>query len=579
MIRLLLSLLLCVCSASAEIIKPARRIDWYGNVGVPGGIPANRTTVYQNFSPGATAAQINTAIADCPANQVVYLNAGTYTIGTLNLAKNNDVTLRGAGPGVTIIQTTGGSTAISADEYGFAGAAAISSGYTKGSTAITMSSAPSANFVVGTCMSLDQDDESGLVFNRMTDGRHIRFIVRITNVAGSVISFSPALPYGFTAGLNPKASYANGGDGLTGFGIESLSIVGNGTATGLIYLVGAQGCWFKDLDISEMEDTALWLIGCFRCEVRRCVFRDAPDYPDNPDGYGVYLYEGSSFCLVEDNAADRLFVGFSQNQSSANVFIYNVARDGGALSFGHQIGIINVQHGPHGMFTLWEGNTCEQFVNDGSHGSGSHQTLFRNWFHGISANATTNRKMIDLCRGSLYHNAVGNVLGSATWKDDANVQYQMTGQPGYGDQAVMYRLGYPNQQNNGLEEDDIQEPFKDIPDDSYPHAAVAATLLRHGNYDYANEAQVWETDNTNAEDYTDHAIPNSLYYSEKPAYFRSLAWPPFSPASPGSASIANLPAGYRLTHAGADPPADGGGGGSGTSSGGKATFGGKGARL
>src|SRR5262249_11393508 len=89
----------------AQIIPSNRRITWGGNCGVPGGIPA-RSNIFTTFSPGATAAQINSAIASCPSNQVVYLNAGTYNIAAINFGTHSGVTLRGAGPGQTIIKST-----------------------------------------------------------------------------------------------------------------------------------------------------------------------------------------------------------------------------------------------------------------------------------------------------------------------------------------------------------------------------------------------------------------------------------------------------------------------------------------
>jgi len=67
------------------IIDPSCAIDW-SNAGIPGGIP-NRTTLratinaptYGNGSTDATTA-IQNALNSCPANQVVYLPAGTYRI-------------------------------------------------------------------------------------------------------------------------------------------------------------------------------------------------------------------------------------------------------------------------------------------------------------------------------------------------------------------------------------------------------------------------------------------------------------------------------------------------------------------
>src|SRR5215208_572654 len=140
--------------ASAEIIQSGRRIDWAGATGVPGGIP-NRTTIYATLNPGATAAQINSAIAGCPSNQVVFLNAGTYnSIDTIRFGTRRGVTLRGAGPGRTIINSiASGSACIDSDQYGFGSGVGITSGYTKGSTNIVLSS--SSGFTVGNLMRLD----------------------------------------------------------------------------------------------------------------------------------------------------------------------------------------------------------------------------------------------------------------------------------------------------------------------------------------------------------------------------------------------------------------------------------------
>jgi hypothetical protein len=41
-----------------------------------------------------------------------------------------------------------------------------------------------------------------------------------------------------------------------------------------------------------------------------------------------------------------------------------------------------------------------------------------------------------------------------------------------------------------------------------------------------------------------------LYYSSKPAYFNSLAFPPFDPTNPGNTTAANVPAGAKVIPAG-----------------------------
>src|SRR5882762_9499923 len=107
---LVLSALLMGVATSVDaqtLISASRRINW-SQAGVPGGIP-NRTTICATLNPGASTAQINSAIASCPGDQVVKLNAGTYSLSTGIVFNNkNNVTLRGAGANQTFLIFTAG---------------------------------------------------------------------------------------------------------------------------------------------------------------------------------------------------------------------------------------------------------------------------------------------------------------------------------------------------------------------------------------------------------------------------------------------------------------------------------------
>src|ERR1043166_7906839 len=90
------------------IISSSRAVDW-SKAGVSGGIP-NRTTICATLNPGATAAQINSAISSCSTGQVVFLNAGTYNLSSsINFTNVSNVTLRGAGPDQTFVTFSAGS--------------------------------------------------------------------------------------------------------------------------------------------------------------------------------------------------------------------------------------------------------------------------------------------------------------------------------------------------------------------------------------------------------------------------------------------------------------------------------------
>src|SRR5438045_1726895 len=89
----------------AGIVDQTRAINWSeGHQGIAGG-PPMRTTICATLRPGATAAQISKAIASCGANQVVFLEAGTYLLSSgLSFGNKSRVTLRGAGPDRTILK-------------------------------------------------------------------------------------------------------------------------------------------------------------------------------------------------------------------------------------------------------------------------------------------------------------------------------------------------------------------------------------------------------------------------------------------------------------------------------------------
>src|SRR2546423_1913309 len=102
-VTLLIALTSTRTAFAQSVIDPSRKIDW-SQAGVAGGIP-NRTTICGTaLNPGATAAQINSAIAACPSGQVVFLNAGTYNLSSGIIFNNkSNVTLRGAGADKTFL--------------------------------------------------------------------------------------------------------------------------------------------------------------------------------------------------------------------------------------------------------------------------------------------------------------------------------------------------------------------------------------------------------------------------------------------------------------------------------------------
>src|ERR1700737_1280171 len=104
---LLFLIILCYSSYShaqawSGIIDSSRAIDWSR----AGTNIKNRPTICAPLNPGASASQISSAISNCPANQVVFLNAGTYNLsGGINFGAHNNVKLRAARPVQPVFQS------------------------------------------------------------------------------------------------------------------------------------------------------------------------------------------------------------------------------------------------------------------------------------------------------------------------------------------------------------------------------------------------------------------------------------------------------------------------------------------
>lgn len=520
--------------STEEVLPPTRRVDWTF-AGVPGGIP-DRTTVFRVLSPLNSLTEINAAIASCPVGQVVFLVAGTYNIGTIAFGTKSGITLRGAGAGRTVINSTA-MDAISSAELSFMeqDGVALSGGFEKDSTTLILSSPPTTSFRSGNLVQVTQADYSGSlgtpgvgVFHRigfpgvwgMSTSRNLRFTSRIVSVSGTTIRLADPVPYDFSAELNPRIYPLRDGPGISLCGVENLTIRGGAGTDKAINFSGADRCWVKDVEI----ESCLGQLGMvfFRhssqCEIRRCYAHDARGFPNQNDGYAFFFYYGCSYCLAVDNIACRVGDGMIVNGSSANAILFNMTEN--VRRAGHSWvdqGVI-INHGPHGIMNLVEGNLTQRFQNDGYHGSTSHTTLFRNHVHGARANAVDPRRPIDLCRGSYLHNVIGNVIGDDSWNPS---YYDLVTNPTA--IACIYALGFPGMDSVSM------SAYSSVPwegwtkSTSVPDPDVAGTLIRHGNYDFFHRSVIWDPDIVSRQ------IPDSLFYSSKPSFFGSLQWPPIGP--------------------------------------------------
>ena len=513
--------------AQAEPVPTSRRIDWT-YTGVPGGIP-NRTTICATFNPGASATTINNAIASCSATGggVVYLNAGTYSVTRINVY-NDNVTLRGAGADQTILK---GCNIINLGN-GFNSSSGINiiGGGAKDSNTFTVSG--TSGLAVNKMIEIDRDNDPNVVVSTTGGSRHIRQVNMIAAINGNTVTVRNPLIWDFSTG-NPRIRWTYTNTRLSG--IENLKLDHSGTSgCNNFMLQYCYGCWLKGVHSYKPSGYHLTILGTLNGEIRDSYIADAQTYGSNNGGLAVYgspTYGSNSSWKIENNIFNRVFPGVELQNSSSGFYVgYNygyatmAAPTSGPVTY-----MFTDNHGPHDMMNLWEGNVGEMFGSDGYFGGSSHGTVVRNYFTGYNPIFGSDDDPVRLNRLSYYYNLVGNVLGSTS---EHPLKYQENLDNCAGGSAI-YRLGYPNIGNCGL----TDVTGNGVPGGmSYPDTKVASTLLRWGNYDYFNNATRFVTSEipSGVTVPPDQVIPNSYYYSAKPAWWPAgVAWPPIGPEVTG----------------------------------------------
>src|SRR5215475_56275 len=546
----LLSLVLQAGPAAAEIIPPDRTAPWQGNVGVPGGIP-NRAKISKNIVTDLGAdptgardcsAIIQRALDSCPAGEVVYIPEGRFRIETvvhLGNAKSNR-TLRGAGMGRTILVSGNNAVIFSAGDEPWpqrekdpANWIPITSGATKGSNTITVRN--TSRFKVGAPIGISPNVLPVWAHNLggFPDTlRTMRVYCKVNSKTATTVTFEPALPFDFS-GMTPVA-LADDTPMIQGVGLEDLTCdMSNSNASWAVWYQQAWGCWVKDVEVKGAYTRQMLFSHVLRGEVRGCYTHDVQGAGPNHEGIS---FGSAAWNLVEDNISNNggnpaIIFGEGASYSAANVIAYNYVVNS-APGFWD----ISVNHGPHSMLCLIEGNLIKDYEDDGYFGSSSHNTLFRNSISG----------QLKLKHFSNYYNVVGNVLGADPCSRGLVRVYE-TDVANYWNKRIcpIYELGFPNIGNAsyvGTIEATTPPNYKGLPNTldgtQQFDRNVKATILRHGNFDYANNHTVWDPA------IPDHTIPNSLYLTEKPSWWGVLPWPPIGPDQ--SPMVGPIPAQQRF---------------------------------
>lgn len=263
----------------------------------------------------------------------------------------------------------------------------------------------------------------------------------------------------------------------------------------------------------------MWIIDALQNEIRGSYVHTGLDGYGRDRGYGIFLDLHSSNNLVEDNILSDIDGGgvMAGGGASGNVIAYNYLHN---ILFDDPWWLIaspSLNHAPHPKMNLWEGDIGIKAEADIIHGSSSHNTIFRSQMKGWQSDTiTTRNNAIELAAKNTYYNVVGSVLGTA---GKSNRYEALPGQPyDDGQENVIWALGVGS---------GVADPN------------VAATLLRHGNYDYVTHSVVWDPDITN------HSLSDSLYLNGMPDWWcKETPWPAIGPDVAGYAQ--DIPAKRRF---------------------------------
>lgn len=338
----------------------------------------------------------------------------------------------------------------------------------------------------------------------------------------------------------------------TGQGLENLSIqiMQALPAADAVSVNSTMDSWVKNVEVKNSAQNFIVATNTIDCEFDHNYVHE-PFNAKGGSGYGIRMLGWNFNNLIEDNIA--YFCRHSyvvDGINTGHVIAYNFSLDpndnaNGTLPSSLVNPVPNdgylyqdfLTHGSNPRFCLFEGNVGGRGYCDYVHGSASNLVYFRNHFrlqegHILDYVDYKGSETIDFDRWNNNMTVVGNILGYPTMVAD---QLAAGGSMNYeGHFRAIYRLGYNDDDSAAVVSDNQPK----------------ATILRHGNYDYFNNAIIWDPT------IADRTLADSLYLTGRPSWFGDMAWPPVDPTNPplyeGSSTITGsslypiIPAMYRF---------------------------------
>jgi hypothetical protein len=562
-----------------------------------GGIP-KRTAVCATVLPLGQdkddTGDIQNAIEGCPPAQIVQLAAGTFTIAEGHyILLNKGVTLRGDGPGLTRLARTNGATLGSyvpgsnPSPMIIAGpqrynnketSTALTADATQGTYSIQVQS--TAGFSVGQIVLLDEVSGAGWQPDVVWPNRQIwaspdyrvvwqkhnpyylyvddfdnetypytvgsagcwfsncdrptNEMHRVSRISGHSIIFDSPITISYRVSHQAKLYYWQTWH-TQNAGIEDLT-VSNGDDGNIKFLWCAY-CWAQNVESTLSLGDGVDISFCLRVQLEGIYVHNGVWPVSGGGGYNISLAGGSSEILVENSIsllANKVMV--DRSAGAGSVIAYNYMDDGyiNGQDAWVEIGL-NASHMVGSHHVLFEGNYGFNIDSDQTHGNSIYHTFFRNYSSGYRRPfvALDGTHLDDTagCCGPLraiaahayayWFSFIGNVLG--TPGHTGGWVYDAIGGPNTFPPAGVWMLGY-----------------MDISPQGYD-PKVAGTAIRDGNFDYLTNAIHWASNDT------PHALPNSLFLTQKPAFFDAgtgYIWPWVDPTG-AKVQLHTLPAKAR----------------------------------
>jgi hypothetical protein len=544
------------------------------------GIPA-RTRVcatvnaatYGNGRDEASGA-IQNAINGCPEGDVVQLSAGTFTLNNhIRIAKG--ITLRGAGQRQTTLQKTNQTSEqeqiiiIGPSRWPYLDettAVNLTADAVQGAMSVTVQNG--AGFAPGQFVKLDEDDYTTATWMALparisgtapqilaTDrivwpirnpsvqgdlplpgglswhsrsGRPLAEIKEVTAVNGNTITFSTPVHITYTTAKIAQLVRYTGVDNIfvRRAGVEDMTLTGG--SDGNVSFSNAAYSWVKNVECTTYGNPCVDIRNGFRLELRDSYIHDTIHPYPGGGGYALSLQQGTSEVLIENNVilgANKVIV--MRSAGAGSVVGYNYM-DNAFIGNYHgwmEVGL-NGSHMVGSHHVLFEGNQSFNYDSDDTWGGALAMTVFRNHLTGRRRDFPNddNVRTAGLMFGSWWHTFAGNVLGEAgrmegwIYEDPGDGTYGHSTSK-WGKKFTIWKLGYaPGAW------------------DQAPDPKVRSTVTREGNFDYVTNSVRW--------DHEPRELPNSLYLTEKPAFFGDLPWPWVDPT--GTTKVATLPARVRF---------------------------------